>query len=190
MIHQNSHWGTRCIQSQVMWSTPAALSAQWGQLASFCSTPAPALFWLYQKCSRNTWRETEKGQIKRKWWWWWGIKTQYLPPVRILQESAARAGGRQLGVNNVEAGTGQLKWNLWNLDFLRQRPQGAVFGRAGKVPSLFLLDFIFSLIHQPQTSVQGQQQQRKRGKPPTRAHVCSRVESRDSAANNVSVSCA
>lgn len=87
------------------------------------------------------------------------MKRSFLPPVRVLQEAAARPGGRLLGVNYFEAGAGQLEWNLRDLHFLRQRPQRAEPGSlSDALGRLLLLDFIDAVVQQPPTQAQDQEQ--------------------------------
>lgn len=83
-----------------------------------------------------------------------------LPPVRVLQEAAARASGGRFGVNNFEAGAGQLEWNLWDLHFLRQRPKRAIFGSLGNELSLPSLNLVDVVRLKPPTEPQGQEQHR------------------------------
>lgn len=88
-------------------------------------------------------------------------ENSFSPPVRILQEAAARTSRWLLGVNYLEAGAAQLEWNLRDLHFLRQRPQGSVFRRLGEDLDLLrlleVIDVVF--LQPPLAKTEAQQQQ-------------------------------
>lgn len=94
-------------------------------------------------------------------------KTRLLPSVSVLQEGAARPGRRLFGVNDFEAEARQLEWNLRDLHFLRQRPQGAKSGRLRHKLDLFFYDSIDVVPPQPLARAQGEKEQRE--------DVCDRV---------------
>lgn len=93
-------------------------------------------------------------------------KTRLPPSVSVLQEGAARPGRRLFGVYDFEAEARQLEWNLRDLHFLRQRPQGAKSGRLRHKLDLFY-DSIDVVPPQPLARAQGEKEQRE--------DVCDRV---------------
>lgn len=131
MTRLTSHRGARHSRSPVTWSTPAA---RWAPRGRSARRGRSAGSQHRRTCTRNTCcarrvlnhefllvperniyhnndggTETSKGS----------------PPVRVLQEAAARPGGGALPVRHLEAVSVQLEGDCRDLDFLRQRPQGA-----------------------------------------------------------------
>lgn len=88
-------------------------------------------------------------------------KRRLPPSVSVLQEGAARPGRGLFGVDNFEAEARQLEWKLRDLQFLRQRPQGAKFGRLRHKLDLFFYDSIDVVSPQPLARAQGEKKQRE-----------------------------
>lgn len=101
-------------------------------------------------------------------------QTRVAPSVSVLQEGAARPGQGLFGVNDFEAEARQLERNLRDLHFLRQRPQGAKFGRLRHKLDLFFYDSIDVVSPQPLARAQGEKEQRE----DVRGHVhgCRKID--------------
>lgn len=97
------------------------------------------------------------------------LKRRVSPPVGVLQHAAARPGGRALRIGEFESGSAQLQRNVWDLDFLRQRPQRAVFGRLDNGLDDILVQEV--VLRPPAAAESQEQQSRHRG----RAHAGRRV---------------
>lgn len=78
-----------------------------------------------------------------------------------MQEGAGQTGRGLFGVNKSEIRARQLECNVRDLHFLRQRPQGAEFGRLCHQFSRFFGDFIAVVTPQPLARAQSEKQQRE-----------------------------